>query len=99
MAAIYKLSTAQLLASQAEFAFKSGKLAEAEKLQRNVVTYTEAGFGKTHIVTAAALLDLVRILEADNKRQEAGRIRVIIRRMLDDLGHDHSSRVAVQMLA
>lgn len=83
MASIIELGPAWHLATMASAAHSRGDLVKAEKLQRLLVEHAKQKWGVHHIVTAAASFDLVRLLEEQEKNEEAHALRLQIRRTLN----------------
>jgi hypothetical protein len=85
MANIYNFCAGAYAASQAQLVRQNGSLLESEQLQRKIVFESERKFGRVHVVTAAALFDLVLTLEMSGSLRQAQSIRREIRAILDEL--------------
>lgn len=84
-AKLNKLPSTQVLGSIVHAARKRGDYAAAERVQRRLVDFAKNHWGMRDILTAAAIFDLVTILELQGKQTEAKALRLQIRHILDSL--------------
>jgi hypothetical protein len=80
-----KVPSTQILASIVHSARERGDYMAAERVQRKLVDFAKQRWGMRDILTAAALFDLVTILELQGKHTEPKALRLQIRHILDCL--------------
>jgi hypothetical protein len=74
------------LVRNVNLARQRGDLYEAERLQRRLIEHTTERWGTRDVVTAAALFDLVMILEQQEGREaESIKLRLMIKDILNTL--------------
>ncbi len=80
-----RMPSTHILASIVHSAKERGDYAAAERVQRKLVEYAKQRWGMRALLTAAALFDLVTILELQGKQTESKALRLQIRQILDAL--------------